>query len=271
MPPLPVATIELELPEPIEDLDVDDLAEFVALSRWKGFHGQAELWPPPNVYVGGFTSFPAPEDCTGGWIRGLNDGRILIVGQSARSKRDRYAWIVSWDGELDAEFIVGDDWMWDVLVLDDAFVVIHDDEQRDFADMKGIRAYGCNGELLYSYEHVFGCYAACATGPRSFLYVPFFKDSACHVDLDAEGTGETYWPIPKKLRLPLAISTVGEVTYFWRPYNDRDGVYRWKLGSEDCERIADAQDWLAVRGLTGGRFLYPRQDSYNIVYAERST
>ena len=266
MPFLFSTTTTIDFTEELRDFDIDELAEFVAISKWKGFSNQAELWPPPQVYVGRFGEFTAPDDCIGAKIRGLNDGRILLIGESRRSTEDIYAWILDWEGNLQSSFVVGDSLIFQVDAFHGGFAVMHDEEQR--GPELGTRAYDLAGNLLYSDTDIFGCYATCQVGTHSFLYVPFFNSTNARVvliQIGSDDVRQSVWPIPEELRMPGAVTTMDDTVYFWIWEKTKSTVYSWVFGSEHFEKVSEADKLIHIRGLSNGRFLCWKQDSFTIL------
>lgn len=69
-------TTELNVDSPITDGDVAEMAEFVVATRGD------------QIHVGEFSVLDPPEDCGSiDAVRGLNDGRVLLVGTTQFSVR----------------------------------------------------------------------------------------------------------------------------------------------------------------------------------------
>ena len=74
---------------------------------------------------------------------------------------------------------------------------------------------------------------------------------------------ETFWPAPGEIRGAAAVAFAGGGAFFHSPYDDRNGIYRWRLGNKSAERIGEHADRL--RGLPGGRFLSMGEAGYTIL------
>jgi len=68
-----------------------------------------------------------------------------------------------------------------------------------------------------------------------------------------DSRSQRVWATPHVVHGAAAVSAQGPTVFFHGPYDDRTGVYAWRLGAGQAARVGSFEALLA--GLPGGWFL----------------
>jgi hypothetical protein len=206
-------------------------------------------------------------------VRLYAHGALLLTARLQLSLRQQ-VWRIGRDGAVEPSFPLGDA-IQDVLILDNQIIVTYFDEGAlggSFPSSEGVASFAEDGAVVFGYANSFGyeeavlydVYAAALLSDRRIAICPYGdKPSFPLILVDLASETREVIPTPEELHGSRAITVDGEQALFWHPYNDKTGIYHWRIGSEDHERV-DEHDG-PLRGLSDGRFLAVRPDGYSIL------
>lgn len=249
------------LDRPLADLDVTPGGQVFAITE----KGRGKEEKGQRIFVNGQAlSVPAPIRHP--ILRALDETRLLVA--DSRTGESKNAWILRTTGEVDNIFRAGDAIM-DIIPLQSWVAVTYFDQAYGSRDgLDGIVLFEPTGAAAFRHnevnrdEHeVVDCYCACRAGRDRLLFLGYPDFPV--ILLDAVTQQETFWPAPREIRGANAVTLAGEVAYFHGNYEDRRGIYRWRLGDRKAERIGEHTG--PLRGLSGSRFLSKGTSGYTIV------
>jgi hypothetical protein len=257
------STIIESLPGPVRDIDLTPSGSWIAVTefgknQWVSFGGK-------NV--------PIPFACRFPIIRAVNDDTALVV--DARAGDQNNGWILNSSGEVTANFYAGDAIL-DVLTSDRFIVITYFDESACYSngiEGNGVAVFDLSGEFLCGYAETFGteavdiydCYAACWDDHGHVVFLPY-------TDFPL-----VYWNVPDRRQQIMilpgnvegsnAVTVLNDEVFFYSPYDDQSGIYRWYVGSKTADRVGSYEK--SVRGLAGGRFFAVDRGGYTILSPAR--
>jgi len=202
-------------------------------------------------------------------IRRLDYDKFLLV--DARTSRGRNnAWIIENQGRIVKDFMVGDG-IEDILVQQGKIVITYFDEgvlSGIKPSDQGLVVFNFEGRILFKYLDNYGqfvdvtdCYCICPKGNNSVLF-SLYTDYPL-IELNLETFDQIIHKPPKKLNGSASIANRGADVFFHSPYQDKRGIYRWTIGSDQAMRIGEYSPRL--RGLKGGKFLKCGERGYTII------
>jgi len=183
-----------------------------------------------------------------------DDLAAVVATRSPRGTPN--GWVVSPAGVC-AEFFAGDAINELLALRNGHFVATYFDE--GFAkpiSEEGAAVFDDTGRLVNGYRQATGdsimeCYAAVAVGADSIALWPYpaWRLTIWNTN---ERTTTTHL-VPGTVRGANAITHAGNRWWFWSPYNKRDHLFHWRLGSSKVEPVGRLEG--PLRGRPGARFL----------------
>lgn len=202
-------------------------------------------------------------------VRFIDEFTFLAV-DSRTTPNYKNGWIINISGEATSNFFAGDA-IQDIVVTKDFIVVSYFDESYGSSNIESerIAVFDLEGNYLYGYMaamgsdavDVFDCYAATLVKDNKIIFYPYTQFPL--VLFDVESKTQEVWQPPSEVAGSGAISKSGNTIYFHSPYHYKFGIYKWKIGSEEVERIATYSSHL--RGLSNGKFLALGNSGYTII------
>jgi hypothetical protein len=263
----------LELDCEALDLDVSDDETWVAFVRTSETGRQLVFSDGSSVEPPRRFEFPI--------VRAAGRGRAVLA--EARVDRDEVnGFVVDSSGRVETSFRFGDG-IEDVLVSSEDVVVTYFDEgvfsgAGGAPAAEGVAVFGYDGRLTLGYNtsrfsgdvFVADCYCAAWAKGRRLFFCPYTGDEPSFplIAIDLRTGNHEQWKTPRGVKGSVAL-TVGpskggrECVYFHAPYDDRSGIYRWYVGDDRAERVAQHPGRL--RGLRGGRFLAAGVTGYTVL------
>jgi hypothetical protein len=265
------------LPAPVIDIDGDEHGRYVALlgdavrvysqalrrDIIQGYENLQILFSSGGIV-------PAPVPLLSPLIRMLEDGAIVT------NKNGGGTTILRPNAE--AGFLRIGDCIENLLVVGPRLVVAYFDEGvlggLSPAD-EGVAVFEQDGSMIFGYHSVFGydeaqiydAYATCGLDDWRIAICSYGKNPSFPlILLDFEKSSRQIYPTPEPLHGSSALTLEADDVIFWSPYKDKTGIYRWRIGNENYDRIGEHEG--SLRGLTGGRFLSKRPDGYSIYDAK---
>lgn len=208
--------------------------------------------------------------------RAISTHDVVIVGRRRNAvggAEARNGWIVRRSGDVVAGFDAGDA-IEDIVVTRAGIAVTYFDEGV-FGDhplgREGVVLFGFDGSLRWGYHSRFAddavdvadCYAASATESGQLLFLPSQDFPLVCVNVMNATQKINRTPVP--LHAASAISLLGDKLFVFNPYNQRDVLLKWLIGTEAIQTIGAYERPGCVRGLPGGRFLAIRADGYSVL------
>jgi hypothetical protein len=201
-------------------------------------------------------------------IRQLNDSSFLIA-DSRTNEKDDNCFIYGREGNMLKQFYVGDG-IQDIEVVRDKIIVTYFDEGvygADGPNNEGLVVFDFDGNILSKYNEKHGdqiisdCYCICKHGANRVLFLPYTDFPLIELNLD---TGdEKKFEIPETLKGSKGLTSTADRIIFHSPYEDKRGIYNWKIGDKTAERVGEYSEGL--RGLKNGRFISSGQKGFTIL------
>ena len=201
-------------------------------------------------------------------IRQLNDNSFLIA-DSRTNEKDDNCFIYDREGNVLKQFYSGDG-IQDIEVVRDKIIITYFDEGvygADGPNNEGLVVFDFDGNILSKYNEKHGdqiisdCYCICKHGTNRVLFLPYTDFPLIELNLD---TGdEKKFEIPEKLKGSNGLTSTTDRIIFHSPYEDKRGIYNWKIGDKTAERIGEYSEGL--RGLKNGRFITSGQKGFTIL------
>lgn len=250
-----------ELDRPLADLDVTSGGQVFAVTE-KG-KGKAEKGQ--RLFVDG-RPLPVPRPIQHPILRALDETRMLLA--NARTGESQNAWILRTTGEVERTFWAGDA-IEDIIPLQSSVAVTYFDQAYGFnGGLDGVVLFDSKGEVAFRHnegrgnDEIIDCYCAGRVGRDELLLLGYPGFSI--ILLDAVTKRETNaWQAPHEIRGAHAVTLAGGVAFFYGPYEDVQGIYRWRLGDQKAERIGEHAG--PLRGLPKGRFISQEDAGFTIV------
>jgi hypothetical protein len=175
-------------------------------------------------------------------IRQLNSNTFLIA-DSRTNRQTENCFIYDMKGEVLRHFFVGDG-INDIEVVRDKIIVTYFDEGvygRYGPGREGLVVFDFNGEIAISYNEKHGgqiisdCYCICKHGTNRILFFPYTEFPLIELNLD---TGKEWrYDVPELLKGSNALTSTADSVIFHSPYEDERGLYKWKRGDKNAEKI----------------------------------
>lgn len=251
------ASFNLEIgSDEIRDLDLTPSGDWIAVtaSQQLVFRGNhipftEELWYPK--------------------VRAIGDDLAVIL--STRADNEPNAWIINSSGQVIRSFFAGDA-IQDVLTSDRYIVISYFDESACTStgiEGNGVAVFDTEGNYEFGYRELFeaqavdisDCYCTCWADENRMLFYPYMGFPV--VSFDLLNKTQTVYDGPSETAGSGAISSIGDITYFHSPYDDENGVYRWKVGDRGADKVWNHS--ARLRGLKDGHFLAVGKSGYTIV------
>lgn len=88
--------------------------------------------------------------------------------------------------------------------------------------------------------------------------------------VDLQLRTQQIWEVPSSLDGSLALSSSGSEIFFYGPYHDNLGLYKWNVGDTEIAKVYEGKRHVRsidgqTRGLADGRFLVIEKDGYSII------
>jgi hypothetical protein len=265
----------LNLPGELLDLDIGPDGTWVGLI---GSTSEGQL----IVFADGATA-SVPRSFEFPVARAAGDGRVLLAEARVDRDDEPNGYLVNRSGDVEQVFTFGDG-IQDVLVSSDEVVVTYFDEGVFGSGMgsspagEGVAVFDFGGELKLGYNtskfsgevFIADCYCAVWAKGRRLFFCPYTGGGPDFplIAIDLRTMSHEQWETPELVHGSGAL-TVGtphtgrEVVFFYGPYDDRTGVFRWRVGDSTPDRIAAHPG--PLRGLRGGRFLATGTAGYTVL------
>jgi hypothetical protein len=214
-------------------------------------------------------------------VRAVGTGHALLA--EARIERDDEpnGYLVAASGTVEGLFRFGDG-IQDVLVSPNEVVVTYFDEgvfssaTGETPAGEGVAVFDFSGALRGGFnssrsdDDVFiaDCYSATWSN-GGLLVCPYTADEPNFpiIVFDVRSLTHELLPTPEALHgshaLAAAWTEETRVALFHGPYEDKSGIYRWRIGDDEHERIG--QHAGPLRGLRGARFLAHSASAYTVL------
>ncbi len=256
--------------KPLFDIDITQS------NSWIGITGHLEN-PYPRIDLGNYgshihfenKSFELPKHICAPIVRSIDEATALVFGRSIDYDENNKtnAWIINSVGKVQNEFST----VWaieNVVVTKDFIVIGYFDEAACYGE--GLEIYDFEGKLQFGYEDFFGkdavsiddCYATALVEENKIIFFPYTEFPL--VLFDIENKTQQVWETPKEVAGSKAITKCSNHIYFHSPYNDRFGIYKWKIGSKEVQKVGEYENYL-TRGLPNGRFFAMNDSGYSII------
>lgn len=222
----------------------------------------------------GGTIFPLSSPLWHPMVRAISDDLALVVGVvGSKSKDLPNGWIFDASGRVLSNFFAGHA-IQDVLVSNRFIVISYFDESACYGGLEGngVAVFDSVGNFQFGYRELFGekaveiadCYCTCWADKDRILFYPYTDFPV--VSFDLLNKTQTIYDGPPETRGSGALSSRGDTVYFHSPYNDENGIFRWKVGEDNAVKVGSHS--ARLRGLTDGKFLAVSKTGYTIVSPE---
>jgi hypothetical protein len=217
--------------------------------------------PFDKVVIGHTFKFPI--------IRQLNDKSFLVADSRTNDNEADNCFIYDLNGNARKHFYAGDG-IQDIEVLRDKIVITYFDEGvfgTDGPNNNGLVIFDFDGSILYKYNEKHGdqiisdCYCICKHGANRVLFLPYTEFPLIELDLDSGN--EKKYEIPELLKGSNGLTSNADSIMFHSPYDDKRGIYKWKIGDKKADKIGEYSEGL--RGLKNGRFISIGQKGFTIL------
>lgn len=202
-------------------------------------------------------------------IRQLNNNSFLVADSRTNDDETDNCFIYDLKGNVLKHFYAGDG-IQDIEVLRDKIVITYFDEGVygiDGPNSQGLVIFDFDGNILSKYNEKHGdqiisdCYCICKHGANRVLFLPYTEFPLIELNLD---TGEEKkYEIPEHLKGSNGLTSNAETVIFHSPYDDKRGIYKWKTGDKNADRVGEYSEGL--RGLKNGRFISIGEKGFTIL------
>lgn len=202
-------------------------------------------------------------------IRQLNDNSFLVADSRTNDDETDNCFVYDLNGNALKHFYVGDG-IQDIEVLREKIVITYFDEGvygTDGPNNQGLVVFDFDGNILSKYNEKHGdqiisdCYCICKHGANRVLFLPYTEFPLIELNLD---TGdEKKYKIPEQLKGSNGLTSNAECVIFHSPYDDKRGIYKWKTGDKNADRVGEYSEGL--RGLKNGRFISIGEKGFTIL------
>jgi hypothetical protein len=215
-----------------------------------------------------FDSIEIPQSFGFPIIRQLTDNSFLVADSRTRERIDN-CFIYDLKGNVIKQFHAGDG-IQDIEVLRDKIIITYFDEGiygSNGPGNGGLVLFDFEGNILSKYNEKHGyqiisdCYCICKHGTNRVLFLPYTDFPLIELNLD---TGdEKKYEIPELLKGSNGLTSTADSIIFFSPYEDKRGIYKWRIGDVTADRIGEYSEGL--RGLKNGRFVSSGQKGFTIL------
>lgn len=249
----------------VQDVDVTEDGDYVLLVG-DALHTRRLYFSSGDVV----TPWIAPDYPI---VRLCNEGALVVSARRVHG-RSTTSWKVGRNATVMPWFPLGDA-VQDILTLEYGRIVVTYFDEGVFGGdpgAEGLVVFGQDGSISFRYHEFFGydvaqiydCYCATLLDDGRVAICPYGKNPSFPLVLiDLTNGSREIKPTPEDLHGSSALSLDEEHVYFWGPYRDKTGIYKWLIGAAGYERIGDHEG--PLRGLPGGRFLHKRSDGFSIL------
>lgn len=202
-------------------------------------------------------------------IRQLSDNSFLVADSRTDNDGVDNCFIYDLKAHTLKHFYAGDG-IEDIEVLRNKIVITYFDEGvygTEGPNNQGLVIFDFDGNILFKYNEKHGdqiisdCYCICKHGTNRVLFLPYTEFPLIELNLDT-GNAMRY-EIPEQLKGSNGLTSNADSIIFHSPYNDKRGIYKWKTGDKNANRIGEYIEGL--RGLTNGRFIAIGQKGFTIL------
>lgn len=265
------------LQRPLADIDITQSGSWVGVSNFSDDE-QSIFFDEKRVRLPEKIRFPL--------IRSIDENTVLVA--DTRIQRDyefegnklikttflneNNAWIIGSNGEITANFSVGDA-IENILITKDFVIVTYFDEAACYGE--GLKVYNFEGKLLFGYEELFGkeavkimdCYSSTLVSENQIIFCPYTEFPT--VIFDIKTKTQQVWETPAEVHGSHAITQLDDKIYFHRKYRLElkgydFGIYKWKIGDKEARKIGEYKNHF-TRGLSNGRFLAQTNSGYAVI------
>jgi hypothetical protein len=204
-------------------------------------------------------------------IRQINDESFLIA-DARKSKGVNNCFVCDLHGNIMEQFSMGDG-IEDIEIIKEKIIVTYFDEGvikgvggKD-PNKEGLAVLDLKGNLLLGYNGKHGgivildCYCICKHGTNRVLFLPYTNFPLIELNIDT--LEETVYHIPEELKGSNSITSTADSVIFHSPYKDKSGLFKWKIGAQNAERIGEYS--AELRGLKNGKFLSIGNKGFTII------
>jgi hypothetical protein len=202
-------------------------------------------------------------------IRQPNDRSFLVADSRTNDEESDNCFIYDLKGNAHKHFYAGDG-IQDIEVLRDKIIITYFDEGvygTDGPNNEGLVVFDFYGNILSKYNEKHGdqiisdCYCICKHGANRILFLPYTEFQLIELNLD---TGdEKKYEIPENVKGSNGLTSTADSIIFHSPYDDKRGIYKWKIGDKTADKIGEYSEGL--RGLKNGRFVTNGQKGFTIL------
>lgn len=186
-------------------------------------------------------------------IRQLSDNSFLVADSRTNDDEANNCFVYDLNGNALKHFYAGDG-IQDIEVLREKIVITYFNEGvygTDGPNNQGLVVFDFDGNILSKYNEKHGdqiisdCYCICKHGANPVLFLPYTEFPLIELNLD---TGdEKKYKIPEQLKGSNGLTSNAEFVTFHSPYDDKRGIYKWKTGDKNADRVGEYSEGL--RGL----------------------
>jgi hypothetical protein len=253
----------------VVDVDVIDGQDWIAVVRTRTdrqlvlFAEGTSIKPPRRL------DFPI--------VRSAGGGRVLLADTRVDEADETNGYLVDSRGEVIRIFAFGDG-IQDVLVSTDKIVVTYFDEGifgdtpspapygLAVFDFDGGFKFGWNSNPLSGDVEIDDCDCAARAADGRLFFYPY--PNYLLIALDLATMTHDRWETPNVLHgsNALTIATASDAAFFHSPYRDGSGIYRWRIGAADAQRVGEHDG--RMRGRPNGSFLSVEPAGYALLFPD---
>lgn len=119
--------------------------------------------------------------------------------------------------------------------------------------------------MKYNEKHgdqiISDCYCICKHGTNRVLFLPYTDFPLIELNLD--NGEEKKYEIPEQVKGSNGLTSTRDSIIFHSPYMDKRGLYKWRKGEKEIEKIGEYSEGL--RGLKNGRFIMNGEKGFTIL------
>ena len=202
-------------------------------------------------------------------IRQLSDNLFLVADSRTNDDETDNCFVYDLKGNAIKHFYAGDG-IQDIEVLREKIVITYFDEGvygTDGPNNEGLVVFDFDGNILSKYNEkhsdqiISDCYCICKHGANRILFLPYTEFPLIELNLDSGD--EKKYVIPEQLKGSNGITSNADSVIFHSPYDDKRGIYKWKIGDKKADKIGEYSEGL--RGLKNGRFISIGQKGFTIL------
>jgi hypothetical protein len=256
-----------DLPGELYDICLTPSDRWIAITKYD--HRQSLSFNGKTVSLPERLRFPQ--------VAAIDEETVLVV--NSRAFRDeKNAWIITDSGTINSNFYAGDA-IQDVIVTENFLVTTYFDESAlgsNGIERNGVAVFDLEGNYQFGYHELFStdsvdiadCYCACWIAKDRILFFPYTEFPLVSFDLKTQT--QQIWETPPEVAGSDALSSAGPVVFFYGPYEDKTGIYKWTIGDSHVEKVYEGRRHARgvsshTRGLSNGLFLRIDETGYTII------